>query len=86
MQTEEYSLHIINSPVSTKPIIMLEVVNNQTVSMELDTGSAVTLVSEHTFESKWPNTPLQVSNIKLRTYSNESFDRLWPRFSITNRW
>ena len=56
---------------------MLEVViNNQTVSMELDTGSAVTLVLEHTFKSKWPDTPLQVSNVKLCTNSNESLQVL----------
>ena len=28
--------------------------------MELDTGSAVTLVSEHTFRSKWPDMKLTV--------------------------
>ena len=56
---------------------MLEVmVNNQNVSMELDTGSAVSLVSEHTFKSKWPDTHLQISTVKLRTYSNESLQVL----------
>ena len=76
VQTEEYSLYNIDSPVPTKPIMLEVVVNNQPVSMELDTGSAVTLVSEHTFKSKWPDTPLQVSNVKLRTYSNESLQVL----------
>ena len=47
------------------------IINDQPLSMEVDTGSAVTLVSEHTFTSKWPNTPLQSSSVKLRTYSNE---------------
>lgn len=70
-QTEEYPLHNVNSPTPTKPITLEVVVNNQTVSMELDTGSAVTLVSEHTFKCKWPDTSWQVSNVKLRTYSNE---------------
>ena len=76
VQTEEYSLYNIDSPVPTKPIMLEVVINNQPVSMELDTGSAVTLVSEHTFKSKWPDTPLQVSNVKLRTYSNESLQVL----------
>ena len=62
---------------------MLEVVvNNQPVSMELDTGSAVTLVSVHTFKSKWPDTPLQVSNVKLRTCSNESSQVLGGQNSV----
>ena len=26
------------------------------------------IVSEHTFKSKWPDTPLQASNVKLHTY------------------
>ena len=76
VQTEEYSLHNINSPAPTKPIMLKVVINNQTVSMELDTGSAVTLVSELTFKSKWPNTPLQVSIVKLRTYCNVSLQVL----------
>ena len=55
-QTEEYPLHIVTPPAPTKPIMLEVTVNNQSVSMELDTGSAVSLVSEHTFKSKWPDT------------------------------
>jgi len=44
--------------------------------MEMDTGSAVTLVSEHTFKNKWSDTPLQTSSVKLCTYSNESLQVL----------
>ena len=44
--------------------------------MKLDTGSAVTLVSEHMYKSKWPETPLQISSAKLCTYSNESLEVL----------
>jgi len=44
--------------------------------MEVNTGSAVTLVSEHTFKNKWPDTPLQTSSVKLCTYSNESLQVL----------
>ena len=75
-QTDEYPLHIVTSPAPTKPIMLEVTVNNQSVSMELDTGSAVSLVSEHTFKSKWPDTHLQISPVKLRTYSNESLQVL----------
>ena len=52
------------------------IINDQPVFMELDTGSAVTLVSEHTYKSKWPETSLQISSVKLCTYSNESLEVL----------
>ena len=62
-ETEEYPLHIVTSPAPTKPIKLEATVNNQSVSMELDTGSAVSLVSEHTFKAKWPDTHLQISPV-----------------------
>ena len=71
-QTEEYPLHNVESPAATKPLLIEVMINDQLLSMEVDTGSAVTLVSEHTFKNKFPNTTLQPSSVKLRTYSNES--------------
>ena len=67
-QTEEYPLHNVNSPAATKPLMVDIIINDQPVFMELDTGSAVTLFSEHTFRSKWPDTPLQISSVKLCMY------------------
>jgi len=64
-QTDEYSLFNVEpqaSPAATKPLVVEVIIN---LSMEVDTGSAVTLVSEHTFKSKWPNSPLQSSAVKL---------------------
>ena len=48
----EYPLHNINSPAATKPLMVDVIINDQPVSMELNTGSAVTLVSEHMYKSK----------------------------------
>ena len=44
--------------------------------MELDTGAAVSVISEQTYQSVWPhNQPsLQPSNVKLRTYSGEELE------------
>jgi len=39
--------------------------------MEVDTGAAVSLVSEKTYRSLFPKAPLQPSTTKLRTYSGE---------------
>ena len=47
------------------------VISGQPLSMELDTGAAVTLVSEETFQSKWSNVTLQPSTAQLHTYSGE---------------
>ena len=56
-QTEEYPLHKLGSPAATKPLMVELTINDQSLSMEVDTGSAVILVSEYTFKSKWPDTP-----------------------------
>ena len=51
----EVSLHI-----EGKPLVM-----------ELDTGAAVSLVSEYTYRCLCPNKPLQETTTRLRTYSGE---------------
>ena len=43
--------------------------DGQLVCMELDTRAALMLMSEASFRSKWPNKPLQQSNITVRTYT-----------------
>ena len=47
------------------------VINGQPLTIELDTGTAVTLVSEETFQRKWSNVTLQTSTARLHTYSVE---------------
>ena len=41
--------------------------------MELDTGTVVSVIGEHTYLSTWPHNPppLQPSTIELHTYSGE---------------
>jgi len=39
--------------------------------MELDTGAAVTLMSESTCRQLWPGRPLQLCTMRLHTYSGE---------------
>ena len=39
--------------------------------MELDTGAALSLISEKDFKVRWPNTNIGSSQIKLRTYTGE---------------
>ena len=46
-------------------------VDNQQLTMEVDTGAAVSLVSEETHQWMWPDKPLQPATTVLRTYSGE---------------
>jgi len=70
-QFDEYHLFNVNAPAPTNPLVVDVIINTQSLSMKVNTGSAVSLSSESTFANKWPNTPLQSSSVKLKTYSNE---------------
>ena len=67
----EYSLYQISSKQDSKPLQVEVVINGQPLTMKLDTGAAVTLVSEETFQRKWSNVTLQTSMVRLHTYSGE---------------
>ena len=49
-------------------------VNGTCLSMELDTGAAVTIISEQTYEKTWPQGTLLLhpSTVKLCTYTGGS--------------
>ena len=74
----EYSLYQISSKQDSKPLQVEVVINGQPLTMELDTGAAVTLVSKETFQRKWSNVTLQSSMARLHTYSGEHC-LLWDR-------
>lgn len=56
---------------SSKPIIVQMSINGQHHEMEVDTGAAVSLVSESTLKSTFPKLQLHPSSIMLKTYTNE---------------
>ena len=68
--SEEYMLLSLSSS-SSEPIIIPVKVNGQLLNMELDTGAAVSLISEETYRCHWADRPLQNSDTKLKTYSGE---------------
>ena len=41
------------------------------IPMEIDTGASMTIMSEDTYRKIWPTRKLEVSNVKLQTYSKE---------------
>ena len=68
---EEYGLHQVTSKVPSRPLELDVEVEGQRVTMELDTGAAVSLVSESTYRHLFPGTPLLESTAQLCTYSGE---------------
>lgn len=57
---------------SAKPITVEVKLEGHPLLMEVDTGAAVSLVSEKTYRSLFIDTPLQESTASLKTYSGES--------------
>ena len=56
---------------TTVPISVDKELNGKMVQMELDTGAAVSLISECTKERLFPRAPLQKPVVALRTYTAE---------------
>ena len=81
------STHCLTSPVhdksyhvfqlagsSNEPLWVVVNVNGADLSMEVDTGAAVSLISRRTYHSVWPahhRPQLQPSSAQLRTYSGQ---------------
>ena len=51
----------------------MEVEGHQ-ITMEIDTGAVYSLVSEKTFQQKWPQGELNKSEIRLISYSGEAIE------------
>ena len=46
--------------------------NGKSLPMEVDTGAAVSIISEETWKNIFPNSTLCSSDLSLTTYSNEN--------------
>ena len=64
----EYHLHAVSTQ-SSDPITVEVSINGKKLSMEVDTGAAVSLVPETVCKQLWPYLVLQPSSVKLKTYS-----------------
>ena len=47
-------------------------VNQKPLKFELDTGAAVSVISDITFKAVFPDLTLSPSNVRLRTYTDEA--------------
>ena len=55
----------------TIPIKVSLVINETPITMELDTGAAVTIISEKHYQEHFASTHLRKSELLLKTYSGE---------------
>ena len=69
----EYQLFAVHSHTNSKPLKTTLLVEGQELAMEIDTGAAVSLISEETVNSSSMKViPLQPSDVRLRTYTGET--------------
>ena len=68
---EEYPLNQLTQNSGSKPIELNVDVLGKSISMELDTGAAVSLISEETYKKSFPDVSLQELTVKLKSYSGE---------------
>ena len=71
-EEEEYCLLQLRPPQSTPPLKVTLKLEDCQMEMEIDTGEALSLVSEATFEKLWKEKPaLAPSQVRLCSYSGE---------------
>ena len=63
-------MFVATSKTSSPPKVDLQL-DDCSVSMEVDTGASISLISETTYKKLWPKRTLSASEVKLCTYSQE---------------
>ncbi len=64
-------IHHLGGAKVVQPLRVEVLVNNKPLSMELDTGAAVSIVSKSQLKALHPSLPLQPSKVSPRTYTGE---------------
>ncbi|XP_052795673.1 uncharacterized protein K02A2.6-like [Mya arenaria] len=77
-ETKNESVYVINKVTSerTSRILLYPVINEKQVEMELDTGSAVTIISEQNIKQLFGNIKLDKPYCKLHSYSGETIQQV----------
>lgn len=68
---EDFQLYTMGTKSATRPITVDLDLNHKRVTMEVDTGAEVSLISEKTYDMLFPDMELEQSDIILKTYTNE---------------
>ncbi|XP_048579360.1 uncharacterized protein K02A2.6 [Nematostella vectensis] len=70
-EDEIQCLHIFKCDTTSPPILVQVNIEGSPVSMELDTGSSVSIIPRNVYESTCKHLELKPAKVKLRTYGNE---------------
>ena len=73
MANPVYEMFPLTAP-KPDPLMVFVRVNEVELSMEIDTGASISIISEKTYLSTWPDEPhpcLLPSKARLRTYTGE---------------
>ena len=65
-------LYTVHTKSDKKPIVIDVTVEGETIPMEQDTGSAVSIISEAKYQKWLSHVPLEDTSLKLHTYTGES--------------
>jgi len=68
---EEYTMFNLETMQRQKPFEVELVIDDQPVSMEIDTGASLSIISAETCKTLWPDRRLQPSSARLKTYTGE---------------
>ncbi len=69
---DEFPLHVLTVAGGTKAYRVTALLEGQPVKMEIDTGAAVSLVSDVVYYEKLSHLPLTPPDVTLKTYTGES--------------
>ena len=68
----EEVLHQLNSPGGSPPMVVEATLDDLAVSMEIDTGASVSIMSEKVFRRLWPGRSLTPTKVRLCNYNNKA--------------
>ena len=71
LSMDPLSLYLLGRPDSVDPVMVEVKMNGESVRMEVDTGAAVSVMSQSSYERIRDNQPLRESGLKLKTYTGE---------------
>ena len=69
--TDVFQLYTVGMKLATRPITVELSLDGKPITMEVDTGAAVSLISERTHKALFPETKPKKSSIVLKTYTDE---------------
>ena len=70
-QERSGTLPVFSLQSKSQPLVTTVRMNNKEIPMEVDTGAALSLISEGTYSSNFSGRRLQPTEVQLRTYSGE---------------